>query len=82
MLKLLQKLKTELEVKALLEIAAGFRAENKELTATNLKLMSENTELKEKIAKLEEDNKMLHVYVDERLTPPPYVYDTEEKEGA
>lgn len=81
MLKLLQKLKTAAEVKTLLEIAAGLRAENRDLTATNLNLMSENTELKKKIAKLEEDNKMLHVYVDERFTPDLYVYGAEEKEG-
>lgn len=81
MLKLLQKLKTELEVKALLEIIASFRAENKNLTENNSELKSENKELKEKTAKLEKDNEMLRILVGEQLTPPPYIYSTEKKEG-
>ena len=81
MLKLLQKLKTELEAKALLEIAESLRVQNNHLTKHNTELMSENVELKEKTAKLEEENKMLRILVGEQSTPPPYIYDTVKKEG-
>ena len=81
MMKLLQKLKTELEAKALLEIAESLRVQNRHLVQHNTELSAENKELKEKIAKLEMDNDMLRVYVDERFTPDLYAYGAEKKEG-
>lgn len=81
MLKIIQNLKQKFEVQVLLDIAADLRAKNKKLVEDNLNLMHENTELKEKVSKLEMDNDMLRVYVDERFTPDLYAYGAEKKEG-
>ena len=69
------KIKQKIENYVLLDIISGLRKANRKLTMHNTELMSENVELKEKIAKLEEDNSMLRIYVDERFTPDLYADD-------